>query len=292
MSTGLFKTARPAAETPSSDEAPEFSISFTDEGKAKLLVIPPLGRVKFIVEPRSIPSINELSVRVDSSLMDATVDAEKLKSAALMVVSEAKSGVSPLVALLRAKQRFAEAIPDAIVASTFNGFETGSIEVIVKRVKATDLPFESGFESTAEGGEGWGIEPFRPQRPLTKLSNKMFLSTSTLEALRKDARGGIAPSPAAGSGSGSEEGSGVKESSLEPRSWTRAWTDQEMKEAKRTDPPENQFADTIKDVLVFLYAKFQYEAGRKTGIERGAAWQAALEAATEVGAQLFILSGD
>lgn len=222
--------------------------------------------------------------------MDAKVDADKLKQAAELVVSEVKSGASsPLAALLKAKQRFAEAIPDASIASTFNGCETGSIEVILKRVKASDLPFESGFEATAVGGEGWGIDPFRPQRPLTKLSNKMFLSTATLESMRKNSRGSLVPStPSAND----EERVKSKESLMEPRSWIRAWTDDEIKGAKRSDPPLDPLADTIKDVLIFLYAKFQYEAGRKTGIERGAAWQAALEAATEVGAQQFVLSGE
>ena len=33
-------------------------------------------------------------------------------------------------------------------------------------------------------GEGWGIEAFRPARPLHKLGNKMFLPSARLEEMR------------------------------------------------------------------------------------------------------------
>ncbi len=44
-------------------------------------------------------------------------------------------------------------------------------------------------------------------------------------------------------------------------------------------------ADSLKAALVLLYARYQAQVGKKVGIERGAAWRAALEAASDVGCQ-------
>ncbi len=64
------------------------------------------------------------------------------------------------------------------------------VEAIIKAVKPSDPPYVSGFEPGAVNGEGWGIDPFRPVRPLTKLSNKMFLTAPTLERMRVRECGG------------------------------------------------------------------------------------------------------
>ena len=40
-----------------------------------------------------------------------------------------------------------------------------------------------GFEEGAEGGYGWGIEPFRPANRPFKLSEKMMIPTKLLQTL-------------------------------------------------------------------------------------------------------------
>lgn len=43
-----------------------------------------------------------------------------------------------------------------------------------------------GFEEGAEGGYGWGIEPFRPANRPFKLSEKMMIPTKSLMQLTGD----------------------------------------------------------------------------------------------------------
>ncbi|GFH19905.1 predicted protein, partial [Haematococcus lacustris] len=54
---------------------------------------------------------------------------------------------------------------------------SADIEADVNTLLAT------GFEGSAQGGQGWGIETFRPTKNLVKLSNKMFLPPEYVEGL-------------------------------------------------------------------------------------------------------------
>ena len=66
---GLFKSVKPGAAAAGRDDAPHFGVSFSSDGSAQLLTIPPLGGVRFTLEPRELPPIVDFSVRMDSSLM-------------------------------------------------------------------------------------------------------------------------------------------------------------------------------------------------------------------------------
>jgi hypothetical protein len=203
-------------------------------------------------------------------------DISKLEGVSEACLAEVKGGTPTLLILLRSKKRFAEAF-GCPVNVAFSGVETGAIEALVKAVKAADSPYVSGFESSAVNGEGWGIDSFRPARPLHKLSNKMFLPTSTLEAMRSKAR--------VLTGQASDSPARIPSWNVEPQTQFQLWTDEEMATAKKCDPEPVPLADRFKAVLTLLYARSQAAVGRKVGIERGAAWQAALQAASEVGTQ-------
>lgn len=215
------------------------------------------------------------------------------------MLAETKEGFAPMLTLLRAKQRFAE-VMGCPVQVAYNGVESGRVEAIVKAVKSTDAPFVSGFESSAVNGEGWGIEPFRPSRPLHQLSNKMFLTTSTLEGLRAKARG--AEPVATASSAEAEQGDAAAAAAaapapaasvaaaLHPYSQYRVWSDADIAGAKRTDPRSVPVADALRSLMTLFYARTQAQIGFKVGVQRGEAWQAALQAATEVGAQQLVLS--
>ena len=44
----------------------------------------------------------------------------------------------------------------------------------------------SGLEASAVGGEGYGIEMFRPPKKMMKLSNKMFIPLEALDRLKEE----------------------------------------------------------------------------------------------------------
>uniref|UniRef100_A0A7R9VAT9 TraB domain-containing protein n=1 Tax=Chlamydomonas euryale TaxID=1486919 RepID=A0A7R9VAT9_9CHLO len=297
LSTGLFKSVTPGAKSGTPNEAPEFGVLFGQDGTASLETVPPLAALRFSVAMRELPPVKAMSVRVDSSLEADAPDAAALDAVCADVVLECKdAGTRPLTALLRARARFGE-VAGRPVAVAFRGVETGEVEATLKAAKPGDRPYLSGLEGGAINGEGFGIEPFRPKRPLTKLSEKMFLATSTLEALRAKARADAAAAPGgadaggAGSDANAAAASAAKSASARqaPRTEFREWSAAEMASAKRADPAPSPTADLLRDVLVLSYAKAQADAGRAAGVERGAAWQAALQAASEVGTQQVLL---
>ncbi|KAG1678282.1 hypothetical protein FOA52_013903 [Chlamydomonas sp. UWO 241] len=296
LATGLFKSGAPGAAAGTFDDAPEFGVLNGEDGQASLETVPPLRGVRFSVVMRELPPILSFSVRVDSSLAGMSPDEAALQKVADEAIVEVKDGgKKPLSALLRAKARFAEVV-GAPVSVAFSGCESGNFEATIKAVKLTDPPYVSGFEGSAINGEGWGIDTFRPARPLTKLSSKMYLSVETLEAMRAQVRGvgsePSAPSPATDADTDAVATAatpGIARVAVQPATSFREWTLSEMDAAKRSDPEPDEVADTLSQVLMLLYSRAQMAVGRTVGIERGAAWQAALQAASEVGAQQLLL---
>ncbi len=67
--TGLFARVRPLCEPPRRGDAPLLA-AVRPEGREglELEYVPPLGCTRFIVEPRVLPPVKSMSVRLDSSL--------------------------------------------------------------------------------------------------------------------------------------------------------------------------------------------------------------------------------
>jgi hypothetical protein len=240
LATGLFGKARPAAMTAGRGEAPQFGavkpdtgvedesqpdaaaaagVTTTDyTGDVALQLVPPLGSLKFIVEPRKLPLVSSVEVRLDSSLKDAGVDTVQLQGIASSLLeaaaAEAKAKAAAaapaadekkeegkddqeekekekeadtdsslkLYLQLRAQLAAAYPQPEQIVVA-FSGVETGRVEVLVRARRAADPAYVSGLEGTAEGGEGLGIDSFKPQRTSVQLSPGMLLPAEAAERL-------------------------------------------------------------------------------------------------------------
>ncbi|GIL65992.1 hypothetical protein Vafri_19622 [Volvox africanus] len=308
LSTGLFSSVKPGASNAGRDEAPEFLVRPRNEGAAgaaerSLALVPPLGCIRFKVQARSLPAVTAMSVRVDSSLKAVDVDQAALSAICLQASDEGKKGASGMTTLLRTRQCVTDLLSSHKVAVSFSGVETGRVEMIVKAVKATDPPFVSGLEGTAANGEGFGIEPFRPQRGLFKVSNKMFIPQETIDTMRAERLGAAAAAEA--EGIEGEEGNGDPSTSAMPlhfggvggsfahprvRASLRPWSAEELAAAKQDEPPRRVVQDTLAQVMSTVYARIQSRAGRTVGLEPGAAWRAALEAATSVGCGTVLLA--
>jgi len=82
------------------------------------------------------------------------VSESKLVTIAEAAIAEVRSGgFTTLVALMRARDKFSEAVAQAaggnsanapMVTTAFTGVESGRIEAIIKSVKSTDRPYMSG----------------------------------------------------------------------------------------------------------------------------------------------------
>uniref|UniRef100_A0A383WD58 Uncharacterized protein n=1 Tax=Tetradesmus obliquus TaxID=3088 RepID=A0A383WD58_TETOB len=342
LATGLFGKARPAAMNAGRGEAPQFGAVKPDTGdeeeqqqpnpaaaagaeagsgvtsytgEVALQLVPPLGSLKFIVEPRKLPLVSSIEVRLDSSLKDAGVDAAQLQSVASGLLeaaaAEAKSAAAAKAAAdgkaeeekdkekdkeeeerekdkgadtdsslklylqLRAQLAAAFPQPDHIVVA-FSGVESGRVEVLVRARRDADSAYVSGLEGSAEGGEGLGIDSFKPQRTSVQLSPGMLLPAEAAERLaaaraaRQAER--VLPPPAG----------------WERRTQFRLWSQDEVSTADAR-LPANPVADTFAQLMTGLYSRLQAAAGDAAGITSGAAWRAALEAACEVGSQQVLL---
>lgn len=292
LSTGLFKSVKPAASPPELYEAPEFGIEEGEDGKPRVFTVPPLGGVRYVVTERKLPPLASMAIRLDSSLK-GEVAAEKseegagptmadLEAVAATAVADSQGGVAALNCYLRARAAF-EKLFKIPVAVSFSGVENGKVEALVKAVKAGDRAWLSGLEGSAQEGQGSGIETFRPQRNSLKLSAKMFLPAEALERLR--AAREEARTEAAGAADSPDSLSRVT-----VRSSTSDW-DQEVVEAgvKNQELAENPVADAFSAVMTIVAAALQRRAAEKTGVKPGEAWRAALLAASQVGAQQVVL---
>jgi hypothetical protein len=251
LATGLFGKARPAAATALRGEAPQFGAvkpeAADDEvgdsstlsappaaaavaedisqaeyaGEVTLQMVPPLGGLKFVVEPRTLPLISSMEVRLDSSLREVSITLQQLQhqanellaaaaaerkgAAAAAAVSEdaaktatgtenddkpkeeaesSPSSDSSLPIYLKARAQLAALFPEpSQVVVSFTGVESGRVEVLVRARRAADPAFVSGLEPSALGGEGVNIESFRPQRSSVQLSPGMLLPAEAAERL-------------------------------------------------------------------------------------------------------------
>eukprot|EP00775_Hariotina_reticulata_P012413 gene12413-12548_t len=296
LATGLFGKARPAAASALKGEAPQFAAvkpEVEDEednnnstsaapaaaagesegavyaGDVSLQMVPPLGGLKFVVEPRVLPLISSMETA------DGADKEEKDKDDK----DSSPSSDSSLPIYLKARARLAALFPDpSQVVVTFTGVESGRVEVLVRASRAADPAFVSGLESSAPGGEGVNIESFRPQRSSIQLSPGMLLPAEAAERLAavraaRQAARVLGPPPG-----------------WQQRNEFRFWQQDEVKAAAdQPQLPSNPVTDTFASLMTGLYSKLQAGAGDQVGITPGAAWRAALEAACEVGSQQVLL---
>jgi hypothetical protein len=320
--TGLFKRVRPLCEGARRGDAPLFSaVKAEDSASMELEFVSPLGCTRFLIEPRTLPPILSMAVRLDSSLKgvagleQSVLDAVGAEAAADCAAEPPRAALlaylvvrRKLIDMVEAAQRGAESSSSGASTSggsgssgaeassssgsgssgvvvEFSGIETGKVEAVVRarRPGGADAPFVSGLESSAEGGEGVGIERFRPVKRGVQLSPRMSLpaeAAARMNALKaakraeaaRTARGGSAP--AAGS-----------------RFPFRFWRPEEVPPADLSRPPSSPPHDALAALLTGAFSSLQTKAGRAAGVAPGAAWRAAMEAATEAGA-LQVVLGD
>ncbi|KAG2492108.1 hypothetical protein HYH03_009599 [Edaphochlamys debaryana] len=296
LATGLFGSCKPGASSAGRDEAPSFLARPTTSGSGSdvdLSLVAPLGALRFRVTPRSLPSVTAMEARVDSSLRSAHVDQAELDAICLKATDECKGGAPGMAVLLRTRQRVIEAVAarGAQAVVSFIGVDTGRVEMLVKASKASDPPYLSGLEPTAANGEGFGIEPFRPQRNSVQIGKKMFIPAETVDALRAKALGAAAAAAAEGAAGAAAAGAAGEAGMPHARVKVplRDWTREEM-EAKKPEPPARlPLRDELAALMSTAYARVQSKAGRTLGVEPGQAWRTALEAATAVGSGAVLL---
>ena len=318
--TGLFARVRPLCEPSRRGDAPMLAAVKADgdgaeqeqEARLALEYVAPLGCTRFIVEPRKLPAIKSMSVRLDSSLKGAAVPQEQLDAIAAEAVAAcaAEPPRGALLAYLVARRKLIDAVeaaqgqhggsssssgsePSASSSSDgvivdFSGVATGAAEAVVRarRPGDGDASFVSGLEASADGGgagaDGDGIERFRPVKRGVQLSPRMSLpaeAAARMNALKAAKRAAAAMTARSGSGSG---GSGAAPA-------FRFWRPEEVPPADLGRPEPAPGPDTLAALLTGLYAGLQAKAGRAVGVAPGAAWRAAIEAATESGARLVVL---
>jgi hypothetical protein len=168
--------------------------------------------MRFMVEPRTLPNLTSLSPRLDSSLKDAGVSTTQLEEMAAKVLQQAAEAAeaaaaaagsedkdkkdkeeeeediskkaSTLQTLLNARTALMQLFPtpDSIVVE-FNGVESGKAEAVARARKPEDPRFVSGLEGSALGGNGVGINSFKPVRSSVQLSPGMSLPAEATERL-------------------------------------------------------------------------------------------------------------
>ncbi|KAI8474734.1 MAG: hypothetical protein J3K34DRAFT_118612 [Monoraphidium minutum] len=301
--TGLFRLVRPVCDAGRRGDAPLFSAVKAEGGAGglELEYVTPLGCTRFIVEPRALPPVKSMAVRLDSSLKASGVTQEQLDAVAADAVAACAADPprAALLSYLTARRRLIDLVRGAAAAGggggdldvivEFAGAEAGVAEAVVRarRPGDGDAPFVSGLEASAEDAasapDGAApIDRFRPLRRGVQLSPRMSLpaeAAARMNAL-KAARRAEAALTARGGG-GSSSGAAAPD--------FRFWKPEEVAPADLTSPEPSPGPDALAMVLTGVYSSLQSKAGRAVGLEPGAAWRAAMEAATENGASLFVL---
>jgi PAS domain-containing protein len=282
LATGLFKTARPSCANAGLDEAPLFLGARDAAGGLSLKLVPPLGCINFVVAERSLPPITKLEARIDSSLKHLPLFESDLEAACATVLAASAAGEPALRCYLKLRSALIDlAGGGPALAVAFTGVESGRAEATLRATNDGDPPFVSGFEASARGGEGAGVEAFRPLRTGFAVSDRMSLPPDALARLV----GGASLLGPMGRPFGAEAAAALPP----PATPVRPWSAEELAASTRMPLPGSPVADWLAGELTARFGKAQARAGRKAGVQTGAAWRAALEAATEVGAQQVLL---
>jgi pheromone shutdown protein TraB len=352
LATGLFARARPFCESAGPTDAPAFaavarranggssdgSSNGNDDGsRVALRFVPPLASTRFIVSPRTLPAVKSMTVRVDSSAQaraaELGVAQPALDAAGQRAAKACRRGKDDRASLGAYTTARAELLAmfgcgdapgdssDYVVA--FSGVESGRPEALVRRRRAggVDPPFLSGLEASAPGGEGLGIEAFKPVRQGLKLSRRMTLPPDAARRVIAEAAGTGAAAAAGAAGAAAPAAAAAEKewspATAPPRGspvpgWApsvpfREWTPEQADDAAApagvaqaaaliaaTGPggrtPLAGAPATLAALLSATFSALTSRAAATAGVGRGAAWRAALEAATEVGARAVVLA--
>jgi pheromone shutdown protein TraB len=211
---------------------------------------------------------------------------------------------------------------DYVVTFSRAGVEQGRPEALVRRRRPQpfDPPFVSGLEGTAAGGEGLNIEAFKPVRQGLKLSRRMTLPPVAAQRVIAEAAASAAVAMVEEEGATTTTTATKKEwspATAPPRGspvpgWRpqvpiREWTAEQADDAAMPDgvaqkaervvlsgpgdrTPATGAAATVAALLTGAFGALVSRAAATTGVGRSAAWRAALDAATEVGARAVVLA--
>jgi pheromone shutdown protein TraB len=198
-----------------------------------------------------------------------------------------------------------------------------------RRPAPLDPPFVSGLEASASGGEGLNIEAFKPVRQGLKLSRRMTLPPAVAQRVIAEAvevSGGGGAGEAAAAAEAATAAAAAPPAPVEKdwspatapprgspipnwspnvpfREWTQAQADDaaapagvaQAAEVLVATGPDNRTpttgaAATLAGLLSASFGALTSRAAATTGVARGAAWRAALDAATETGVRAVVLA--
>ncbi|EFN58262.1 hypothetical protein CHLNCDRAFT_57092 [Chlorella variabilis] len=270
LATGLFRSVRVAAKPPTAAAAPAFALL----PGGGLQAVAPLGEVEYVVAPRQLPAVQQLSVRAEGGLAAPTDDVQARAAAA--AAAAAAPGVA---AYLAARAVLLEGQPDGVDV-VFEGVEAGKPTAVLRPVPAGQQRSLTGLEGTATGGAGPGIKAFRRQAPRRQ-----------------------APSASAGAGAGFQLGAASKapeaaaaalagggsqqQLSASQLAEVAPWSREQLAQGAASAAAVNGAGgggNALASLLTSTYAKYQGAAGRSVGIAPGEAWRVALRAAVAAGA--------
>ncbi|GMH40648.1 hypothetical protein BSKO_08552 [Bryopsis sp. KO-2023] len=280
LSTGLFSRGRPMFSRAEEDEAPAF-LPRVVGGKLQVQSVPPLGVVEFQMRDRSLPPLITIELRVDSSLQSLEITEEEIQNLCAEALQSSKDGTRSLTVYLKLRQQLldlceAKGLQGVVI---FQGEERGRAEVVLRARRPSDPPLLTGFEEGAEGGAGWGIDAFRPAKRPYKLSEKMSIPQAALDKIIGNDR------VAKMQGESSVEV--LKEKLLIRANEYREWEENEKPIAY--DKDSKGVADYFGGFITSMYGKFQSDAGRKVGVDPGAAWRTAMETSVKKGVRQLLL---
>jgi len=266
LSSGLFGTVRPVTKPCGPNGAPAFMI---DSDEDKLVIAAPLGKIDFFVSMRTLPPLQKFSFDIDSASTKTLISEECLENIKAEALQIGK--VDGLGALLNARAALRNAASESLeemngkeFSVAFTGVETGKI---VAHISTNIINGEiTGFEGTAVGGKGIGIQPFFWQAP-------------------KDASTTSAAAAAAAGTANSAATPSKKCESVEIEKWSDKELAYGLENYSSLRSAGGGLAANFTSVLTQEYAKYQAAAGRAVGIGTGTAWQAALESAAQCGTQ-------
>ncbi|CAL8464277.1 g3812 [Coccomyxa elongata] len=276
LETGLFARARPTTQLPMATQAPDF----VRDIDGHLNPVIPLNQVEFTVTQRMLPKLASFSLRVDSSLGEGLSLPEETSarvcSEAMQLGESAATAEVCLRMLPKLEALAASHSHEQEVEVVYRGIESGNIEAVFKSATAESRarPYRTGLEGSAVGGEGPGIEPFRPNRGPLKLSTNLII-----ENLAKVLE--VAPETI----DTVADTAVVEEGATTGNQW-RPWTAEEAQAAidkENEEDEEDSWSEKFAMALTTAYAAQQSAAAAKCGVSPGEVWRAALEAASNVG---------
>ncbi|KAK9790773.1 hypothetical protein WJX73_006178 [Symbiochloris irregularis] len=301
LATGLFGSVRPLLRPPTNACAPQYI-----QGQDGNLVFSiPAGSIRFFTTPRTgLPKATGFTARVDSSLGGGTLPEEEVQRIGDELVKACTDGTSLVTACLQARPALEQLAKGHLSSSAggqmqvaFRGLQTGEVEAVIKAaLPDSERPkYESGFEGSAVGGEGPGIQRFQAQRGSVELSPKMTIENiAAIMPVASDSIDDILSERPHRHESAASSSSrmGQKDESSEMTRW-RHWSADEFKaeeEAEDEDDEEvkpdwkEQVTEKFGEWLTTTYSTFQSKAGETVGLEPGEAWREAVQSASDFGA--------